>query len=112
MNKETKQQDSTKPMVYDALLGVVHWDIDTDDFKLPSNMIFSFGSEFDDTSIEALLKDNDDIRWVIFRVDNTWYVMEQYKAECRWVESWTKQMSSNIKEAKNYAEQEAMEHYA
>jgi hypothetical protein len=112
VKKGNTVQETTKPMAYDALLGVVHWDVDTEDFQLPSNMILSFGSEFDDTSIEALLKDDDGIRWLIFRVDRTWYVMEQYKAEYRWVESWTKQMNIDVKEAKNYAEQEALKHYA
>lgn len=106
LSKETK----IKPELY-TLLGVVPWDVDITDFNTPSNMVFSFGSEFDDTSIEAFRKDKDSVRWVIFRVDRTWYVMEQEKAEIHWIENWTKQMNSDVKEAKKYAELEAVKHY-
>ena len=70
-------KEALKQIAYDAL----HWDVDTDDFSIPSNMFFSFGAELDDTSIESLSKNDDGIRWVIFRVESTWYVMEQYKSE-------------------------------
>lgn len=112
MSKETNDKNTTKPMAYDALLGVVHWDVDITDFKLPSNMQFTTGSEFDDTSIEAFMKENAKVRWVIFRVDYTWYVMEQSKAESGWIENWTKQLNDSLQDAKIYAEQEAWAHYA
>jgi len=112
MKKENETTNNSKPMAYDTLLGVVHWDVDIIDFELPSNMVFTTGSEFDDTSIEAFRKEQDGIRWVIFRVDSTWYVMEQYEAETRWVESWTKQLNKHIADAKIYAEQQAWAHYA
>jgi hypothetical protein len=88
----------------------MYWDIDIDDFKLPSNMLFGYGSEFDDTSIEALLLEEDSsIRWVIFRVISTWYVMEQSKLGDFWIENWTIQMNSDIEEVKIYALKEALQ---
>jgi len=111
MNKQKdNKEEGVKPELY-TLLGVVPWDVDITDFNIPSNMVFSFGSEFDNTSIEVFRKDNDNIRWVIFRVDSTWYIMEQQKAEIQWIENWTKQMNYDVKEAKKYAELEALKHY-
>ena len=89
----------------------MYWDVDVTDFRTPSNMYFGFGSEFNDTSIEVLRKDNDSIRWVIFQVDRSWYVMEQQKTKAQWIENWTKKMNNDKKEAKNYAELESIIYY-
>ncbi len=85
MTKKNETPENKEAINYKPLLCGVCWDVDVIDFNLPSNMNFSFGSEFDDTSTEAFRKNNDDIRWVIFRVNYTWYVMEQQKSGKQWL---------------------------
>tara|TARA_R110001606_G_scaffold91591_2_gene204235 strand:+ start:84 stop:419 length:336 start_codon:yes stop_codon:yes gene_type:complete len=110
MNKETEnQKETTKCNINSVMCSL--WDVDVIDFRLPSNMTFSFGSEFNDTSIEAIKKEGSVIRWVIFRVDSTWYVMQQHSIKLKWIETWTKQMNSDILEAKEYAETQMIEYY-
>lgn len=94
-----------------VLLGEVLWDADLQNVGLPSNMQFTFGSEFGDI-IYRLQKPDDKLRWCVFKVNNTYYVIKQKEVNNGWMEEWTKQMNENLLEARQYAEGDAMEHFA
>ena len=93
------------------LLGVVLWDSELQTVGLPSNMLFSFGSEFGDI-IYRLQKPNDDVRWCVFTIDRNYYIIKQQEVNNEWCELWTKQMNKNLSEAKKYCEDDAFQHYA
>lgn len=93
------------------LLGVVLWDSELENVGLPSNMLFSFGSEFGDI-IYRLQKPNDDVRWCIFTIDRNYYIIKQQEVNNEWCEVWTKQMNKDLSEAKKYCEDDAFQHYA
>lgn len=86
------------------------WDTDIENIGLPSNMHFSFGSEFGD--IVYRLQKTKNVRWCVFSVDRNYYVIEQQSVNGEWVENWTKQMNKSRDEAKAYAENELTKHYA
>ena len=99
------------PTFGNVLLGVVLWDSELENVGLPSNMFFSFGSEFGDI-IYRLQKPNDDIRWCIFTIDRNYYIIKQQEVNNEWCEVWTKQMNKDLSEAKKYCEEDAFQHYA
>lgn len=99
------------PTFGNVLLGVVLWDSELQNVGLPSNMFFSFGSEFGDI-IYRLQKPNDDVRWCIFTIDRNYYIIKQQEVNNEWCELWTKQMNKDLSEAKQYCEEDAFQHYA
>ncbi len=94
-----------------VLLGVVLWDSELENVGLPSNMAFSFGSEFGDI-IYRLQKPKDNVRWCVYSVDRNYYIIKQEKVSNEWVELWSKQMNKDLQEAKKYCEDDAFQHYA
>lgn len=99
------------PTFGNVLLGVVLWDSELENVGLPSNMLFSFGSEFGDI-IYRLQKPNDGVRWCIFTIDRNYYIIKQQEVNNEWCEVWTKQMNKDLSEAKKYCEDDAFQHYA
>lgn len=94
-----------------TLLGVVLWDSGLENIGLPSNLYFSFGSEFGDI-FYRLQKPNDTIRWCVYSVDRNYYIIKQEKVDNEWLELWSKQMNKELAEAKKYCEDDALLHYA
>jgi hypothetical protein len=86
------------------------WDSELQNVGLPSNMQFTYGSEFGDI-IYRLQKPNDYVRWCIFTVDRNYYVIKQEFMKNQWCELWTKQMDKDLSEAKTYCENDAFNHY-
>jgi len=86
------------------------WDSELKNVGLPSNMLFSFGSEFGEI-IYRLQKPNDDVRWCIFTIDRNYYIIKQQEVNNEWCELWTKQMNKDLSEAKKYCEDDAFQHY-
>lgn len=99
------------PTFGNTLLSVVLWDSELQNIGLPSNMLFSFGSEFGDI-IYRLQKPNDNVRWCIFSVDRNYYIIKQQEVNNEWCELWTKQINKDLSEAKKYCEDDAFEYYA
>lgn len=108
--QESKINNET-PAFGNVLLGVVLWDSELENVGLPSNMLFSFGSDFGDI-IYRLQKPNDDVRWCIFTIDRNYYIIKQQEVNNEWCELWTKQMNKDLSEAKKYCEDDAFQHYA
>ncbi len=81
------------------------WDTDLSNIGLPSNLMFSPKSEMSDI-FYRLQEPNAEIRWCIFQVDGTYYVIRQELIDSQWVEIWTSQRDSNLEDAKKYAEQD------
>ena len=106
-NNELKNENIT---FGNTLLGIVMWDSELENVGLPSNMFFSFGSEFGDT-IHRLQKPNDNVRWCIFTVDRNYYIIKQQEVNNQWLELWTKQMNKDLSEAKKYCEDDAFQYY-
>ena len=90
--------------------GVV-WDTYLESIGLPINMSFSFGSEFGDV-IYRLQNPKDNVRWCVFSLDKTYYVIKQISPNNKWVELWTKQMNKDLDEAKKYCYDDALTHYS
>lgn len=88
----------------------VKWDTELGNIGIPSNMCFTFGSEFDD--IVYRLQKTKEIRWCIFKVDSTYYVIEQELINRQWYATWTKQMNRDLIEAKEYLEKELIKYYS
>ena len=107
--KETTT-DTFKHGIAKPMLGVMLWDSEIENVGLPSNMFFSLGSEFGDI-IYRLQKQNDDVRWCVFTVDQNYYIIKQQEVNNQWCELWTKQMNKDLLEAKKYCEKDAFQHY-
>jgi len=108
MNTDNKKEQ-TEQCTIPSVMCSAEWDTDLENIGLPSNMYFSFGSEFGD--IVYRLQKTKDVRWCVFSIDRNYYVIEQQSVNGKWVENWTKQMNKSMDEAKAYAENELTKHY-
>jgi hypothetical protein len=108
MNKDSKNAETEQCTILSVMCSA-EWDTDLENIGLPSNMNFSFGSEFGD--IVYRLQKTKNVRWCVFSVDRNYYVIEQQSVNGEWVENWTKQMNKCKDEAKTYAEKELTKHY-
>lgn len=93
-----------KPEDFDVVMEWDLLDLNTENIGLPSNMFFSFGTEINDMFYR--MQYGKMYRWSIFKVCTTHYLIKQKKkwgSDNEWLEEWTKQMSSDLEEAKQYA---------